>query len=74
MAAIESKLRKWGRSIGLVIPKEAVIKDKLKEGDNVSIIIRKNQKNLLKETFGIFKFKRSIKEILAEGNRESWDE
>ena len=36
------------------------------------LILKK--KGLLKETFGVLKFKRPIEDILKEGDRESWDE
>ena len=73
MITIESQLRNWGRSIGVVIPKEAVIKEHLAEGDTVEIIILKKS-NALKETFGKFKFKRTTDEILKESDEENWDE
>ncbi len=73
MITIESQLRNWGRSIGVVIPKEAIIKEHLTEGDIVKIIILKRS-NALKETFGKFKFKRTTDEILKESDEESWDE
>ena len=43
MITIESKLREWGRSTGLVIPKEAIDREQLKNGDSVEIIIIKKQ-------------------------------
>lgn len=41
--AIEVKLKKWGNSIGLVLPKEYVKKNKFKEDQKVII-------NVVKET------------------------
>lgn len=73
MIEIESKLKKWGRSFGIVIPMEKIKKENLSEKDKLKILITK-EKNPLKETFGTVKFKRPIKEILEEGDRESWDE
>ena len=73
MIEIEAKLKKWGRSFGIVIPMEKIKKENLLENDKIKILITK-KKNPLKETFGILKFKRPIEEILKEGDKESWDE
>ena len=73
MITVESTLREWGRSIGVVIPKEAIERENLKEGDKVEIIILKKS-NALKETFGKFKFKKTTDEILRESDEEAWDE
>jgi antitoxin component of MazEF toxin-antitoxin module len=73
MIEIESKLREWGRSIGVVIPKEKIKEENLKEGDKVKILILK-EKNPIKETFGIAKLKRSTEEMLKESDEECWDE
>ncbi len=73
MIEIESKLKRWGRSFGIVIPMEKIKKESLSEKDELKILITK-KKNPLRETFGTFKFKRPIEEILKEGDKESWDE
>ena len=73
MIEIESKLKKWGRSFGIVIPMEKIKKENLSEKDKLRILITK-EKNPLKKHFGSFKFKRSTQEILDEGDKESWDE
>ena len=73
MIEVESQLREWGRSIGVVIPKEKITKEGLMPGDIVEILIRKKS-NSLKETFGVLKFKKSTEEILRESDKEAWDE
>lgn len=73
MITVESKLRKWGRSFGVVIPKEMIIKENLIEGEDLHILLTKKGNPII-ETFGVFKFKRPVKEILDEGNKECWDE
>lgn len=70
---METQLRSWGRSLGVVIPKEAVIKESLSEGDKVELIFIKKS-NSIKRTFGILKFKRSTEEILNEVNKEGWND
>ena len=73
MIAVESTLREWGRSIGVVVPKEAIEKEHLKAGDTVKfLLVRKT--NALRETFGTFKFKKSTDQMLKEIDKEGWDE
>jgi len=72
MIETEAQIREWGRSVGVVIPKEVVVKERIKVGDNVKILIKKKS-NPLKETFGILRLKRSTDEILKEIDKESWN-
>jgi len=73
MIEVEAKVRKWGRSFGVVIPKEEAIEEGIKENENIVILISKKN-SVLKETFGTFKFRKSTQEMLDEIDRESWDE
>ena len=73
MLEVEVKVRKWGRSFGVVIPKDKVKKEGIKENETIKLLITKKT-NVLKETFGTMKFKRSTQEILDESDREDWDE
>ena len=72
MIETEAQVKEWGRSVGIVIPKEAAIKERINVGDTVKILIKKKS-NPLKETFGIIKLKRTSEEILREIDREGWD-
>ena len=73
MVELAAQVREWGRSIGVVIPKEIATKAHLNAGDRIRLLIMK-QKNPLKETFGMLKFKRSTEEILKETDKVAWDE
>ena len=73
MLEVEAKVRKWGRSFGVVIPKDKVKEEGIKENETIKLLISKKT-NVLKETFGTFKFKKSTQEMLDEIDRESWDE
>ena len=73
MLEVEAKVRKWGRSLGVVIPKDKVKKEGIKENETIKLLIIKKT-NVLKETFGTMKFKRTTQEILDESDREDWDE
>ena len=56
----ESKIRRVGTSFGVLVPKELIEDDKLKEGDKVKLTIFTKNKQLLKETFGSAKGAKSI--------------
>lgn len=73
MQEVEVKVRKWGRSFGVVIPKEKINEEGIKENETIRLLIGK-KRNVLKETFGTFKLKRPTQEILDESDKESWDE
>jgi len=73
MVEVLAQVRDWGRSVGVVIPKETAAKAHIKSGDKIRLLIME-KKNPIEETFGILKFKRPVKEILKEVDREGWDE
>ena len=73
MIEVETKVRKWGRSFGVVIPKDKIKEEGIKENETIKLLIAKRT-NVLKETFGTLKLKRSTQEILDESDREDWDE
>ncbi|MFW6282505.1 MAG: AbrB/MazE/SpoVT family DNA-binding domain-containing protein [Minisyncoccales bacterium] len=51
--ALKTRLRKWGNSIGLVIPNEILKQKNLKQGEEIIIEIEKQ--NPLKNIFGSLK-------------------
>lgn len=70
---MELVIKKWGRSFGAVIPMEKAKQLKLKEDDVVHADLFKERTELSK-LFGIAKLKRPTAEILAESDKECWDE
>ena len=71
MIEVETKVRKWGRSFGVVIPKEKIIEEGIKENETITLLIgRKN--NVLKETFGTLKFKKTTDRMMREIDKELW--
>ena len=75
METVRAKVRSWGRSLGIVIPKGAVIKEGIKDGDGVEIFIKKEGKNPLKETFGILKDRKiNTEKLLKEVDKELWND
>lgn len=74
MIKSETKLRAWGNSVGVVIPKEALKGENLSINDEVEVIIRKKS-NVLKDVFGTLKkFKaksrKSTDRLLMEIDKE----
>lgn len=72
MIEFKSKLKRWGRSFGIVVPMEKIKEENINENEVMEIAI--TRKNPLKETFGTFKFKKSTQEMLDESDKEAWDE
>ena len=72
MTIIQTKVRRWGNSLGVIIPSEAVANKKIKENQNISIIILEDSRKVLKETFGSLKgkLKRPSQEIKDELRRD----
>ena len=65
MVEIEVKTRKWGSSIGVVLPKELVDEIGIKPDETIRIDVRKPVK--VKDVFGMFpNWKRSTQEIKDE--------
>lgn len=52
MMTFVAKVRKWGNSMGIVLPKEIVERQQLKQGDEVAV--------------DVGRFVRSIKDILGD--------
>ena len=71
MIEVEAKVRRWGRSFGVVIPKEKVIEEGIKENETVKLLIGKKS-NVLKEIFGTMKFKKSTEKMMREIDKEMW--
>lgn len=66
-----SKIRKWGNSFGVLVPKDLIIEERLNEGDEVVVQIKK--KYDLSRLFGLCKFKKPTSEIMRE-IREGYDD
>jgi len=63
----KAKLKRWGNSYGVVVPKEVVEKEGLKEGEVVEISVRKASD--IRRLFGKYPFKdlQSEKEEMRKG-------
>lgn len=72
MNVIETKVKRWGNSLGVIIPSEAVEERRLKENENIKILIVRDSRKALRETFGIGKGKitKSGQEFKDDARRE----
>ncbi len=72
MTELVTKVRKWGNSYGLIIPQAIMQSKHLKEGEEVEAIIIKKS-NVLRETFGTMKFKKSTEQMMKETDEALYD-
>ena len=73
MIEFQAKLKKWGRSFGLVVPMKKIENEGIGENEILEVIITRRE-NPLKKHFGTHKFSKPIDKILSDGDNESWDE
>jgi len=71
------KVRKWGNSFGVILPKSIVDKQDIKDGMEIEIIVETKNKTKVKDVFGILKGKlkrpeKSTQEIMDEIDEELW--
>ena len=67
--AVEVRTKRWGSSIGVVIPSETIEKLNIKPDEDIVIEIEKKN-NVLKELFGKAKFKKSTEKMLREFRKD----
>ena len=71
MSEITCKAKKWGSSLGIIIPKKVVDREHIHEGEEVVIEFKKRKK--AKEFFGILpRTKKSLQKLKDEA-REGWE-
>jgi antitoxin component of MazEF toxin-antitoxin module len=75
MAVVKSVAKKWGNSMGIVIPVDVVKKEKIKDGEEVEIIIMKSD-NTLRKLFGLMKneWKEPTQKIKDDIKKELYDD
>lgn len=72
METKDIKVRKWGNSFGIIIPKDIVERQDIKEGITVRINIQAKNRTKAKDIFGILKgkIKKDTKNLLKEVNKD----
>ena len=65
------KIKKWGSSLGIIIPKEIIKRENLKQNQSIRILaVETKSKTKVKDIFGKLKFKKSTQKILDEVDRD----
>lgn len=67
---IVTKTKRWGSSLGIIIPKNIVREEKLQEGQEVKIDILSRKKTIGTDIFGKLKFKKPIQILLDETDKD----
>ena len=70
MMEIKAKIKKWGNSIGILIPKEAIRKENIKPDQEVTVLISAKPITKGKDIWGTLKFKESTEKLMREVDRE----
>ncbi len=73
---IKGKLKRWGNSFGIIIPKEIVDSEGFEEGREIEFIVIKDSKKRFDEMFGSLKgkLKKSTDKMMRETDRELYPE
>lgn len=66
---VKATVRRFGESLGVVIPSEEVARQGLTEGDSVEVVVEKRTN--LRELFGSAKFRKSAQET-KDDSRRGW--
>ena len=70
MLEIKVKTKKWGNSIGILIPKEAIRKENIKPDQEVTVLISAKPITKGNDIWGTLKFKESTEELMREVDKE----
>ncbi len=68
---IEAEIKQWGNSLGIIIPKDLAVKENIKSGDKVKILLSHNG-NVLKETFGSLPDLKIDSQKMKDELRKEW--
>ena len=71
MIEVEAKVKKWGHSLGIVLPRDLTKEEKVEAGDKIKIIVMKEQ-NDLSDIFGILKNSKIDSQKVKDRLRREW--
>lgn len=68
METINTKVKKWGNSFGIILPADIVRTNEIKEGTDIEVRINTKNKTKVRDIFGILKGKliRDTDDLLKE--------
>lgn len=70
MTTINTKTRKWGNSVGIVLPNKVILDENIEENQDIKILIVRDS-NVLYKTFGLLKGKiKKTSQELKDNSRE----
>ncbi|MDA3836648.1 MAG: AbrB/MazE/SpoVT family DNA-binding domain-containing protein [Nanoarchaeota archaeon] len=70
---MEAKIKKWGNSYGIILPRELIKEKDLKENDKIDFLIVKEKPNL-EEIYGSLKGKiKKSSQKLKDEARKGWN-
>ncbi len=67
---IKTKIRKWGNSLAVILPRDIVEKTKLKENDELVVEIKKQHQ--AREFFGILSSWKKSAQSIKDEMRSGW--
>ena len=70
MMEIKTKTKKWGNSIGILIPKDVIRKENIKPEQEVTVLISSKPITKGKDIWGTFKFKKSTEQLMREIDKD----
>ena len=70
MMEVKAKTKKWGNSIGVLIPKEVVKEEKIKPNQEITLMISTKPITRGKDIFGTLKFKECTEKLMKEIDKE----
>ena len=75
MIVVETEAKKWGNSLGIILPKDIVAKEHIKEHSKIRLLLLKDGSKTLKDVFGLAKGKlrKSTQQIKDELRAELYD-
>jgi antitoxin component of MazEF toxin-antitoxin module len=76
MVLVEAKARRWGNSLGLILPKDITDSEHIRENATVRFLLVRDSSKVLKETFGMLKgkLKKPTQQIKDELRAELYDD
>jgi len=78
MELINTKVKKWGNSFGIILPKKVVDSEGIKEGIELKISIQPKNKMTVRELFKFSeqnklpKLKKGTAQLMKEMDKELW--
>ena len=69
---MEAIVKKWGNSLGIILPKKLVKERNLKENSKIEILIAKEKPNL-DEIYGLVKKRKMSGQKMKDEARKEWN-